>query len=105
MKRRPLRLWWMDDEPDRLKNSAIDAIEQPDQLRGRRSKLRVEKLGGDKGIVTILDELDAETKKGNGPDLIVIDQMLQLTQNEEQIYLQSCYSNLGIKSSFFQNRV
>jgi len=79
MSRHRLRIWWMDDEPDRLTTFARNTIAQPDQLAGRSAELRVVKLGGDKGLVAILDDLDSEKRKNRGPDLIVIDQMLQLT--------------------------
>lgn len=77
-KRRKLRIWWMDDEPDRLKNFPRDAIKKPEQLQGRTAELNVIKLGPDKGVAQVLQDFDEASKKGKRPDLIVIDQMLQL---------------------------
>jgi hypothetical protein len=86
MSRHLLRIYWMDDEPDRLKESLREAIKEPEQSPGRRADLTVVELGGDKGIAAILDELDRERRKGSGPHLIVIDQILQLTNADA--YLQ-----------------
>lgn len=68
----------MDDEPDRLKNFPRDAIGKPEQLSGRTADLTVIKLGKDKGIAQVLQDFEDAKAKGKRPDLIVIDQMLQL---------------------------
>lgn len=86
MNSRPLRICWMDDEPDRLKNSARDAIKGPEALPKRHAMLDVVKLGGDEGVGQILEKLDEQKRRRRGPHLIIIDQMLHL--NNSDSYLQ-----------------
>lgn len=81
MSRRILRICWMDDEPDRLKGSARDGLQNPESLKGRRADLKVVDLGGKADITAILAELDEDKKEGRSPHLIVIDQMLQKAES------------------------
>jgi len=78
IKSRQLRVWWIDDEPDRLKKFPRDAIERPPQLPKRHAKLEIIELKKSNGIVSVLQQFEDAKGKKQGPDLIVIDQMLQL---------------------------
>jgi len=80
-----LRIWWIDDETDRLSLSAQKAIERPDhpRLRGKRAaKLVVIKVGERKRVAEVLTELDEACRRSEAPHLIVIDQMLNLPNDD-----------------------
>jgi hypothetical protein len=75
---RQLRIWWLDDEPDRLKKFPQSAIAKPSHLPKRGAQLKIVPLKKNDGIGVVLKDLE-DAKKGKClPDLIVIDQMLHL---------------------------
>ena len=76
-RRQKLRIWWMDDEPDRLKRFPRQAIEHPEQLSDRSAELKVVGLDANTGVAEVLKEFERAKQKGRSPDLVVIDQMLQ----------------------------
>ena len=54
---RQLRIWWLDDEPDRLKKFPQNAIAKPSHLPNRRAQLKIVPLKKDDGISVVLKDL------------------------------------------------
>ncbi len=86
-KRSNVRIWWIDDETDRLKPSAQQAIRHPDQrqLPGRSAELTVIKLGKNMPMMQVLADFNAARNAGKSPDLIIVDQMLNQLSNGDGV--------------------
>jgi len=62
-KTRKLQIWWMDDEPDRLKNFPKDAIQKPSHAPKRQAELTMVDLKAHNSIGAVLKLLDEAKKK------------------------------------------
>jgi hypothetical protein len=83
-----LLMWWIDDETDRLNPSAQKAISRPPQieLRNRTADLQLKKVKAEKDILSVISEIaDIRAGKGALPDLIIIDQRLDLESKKDVV--------------------
>lgn len=77
---------WIDDRTDTLRSAAQDAIRNPDHpsLSGKHARLDVRKVVTDRQIVDIIAELsEKQAQKQHLPDLVVIDQKLDVSSEND----------------------
>jgi len=79
-----LLIWWIDDERDRLTPAAQRAIEKPTHpsLNHRRAHLELKHVGTDVETKAIVSEMVEAAKVKQLPDIVVIDQILNVKSSD-----------------------